>query len=89
MLQPVTLINEIGVPLTLLRTQENDDYAVIELGANHLGEITYTTSLVQPDIALVNNVAAAHLEGFGSIDGVAKAEGEILPRPICWWRCRG
>ncbi|MGO2496666.1 MAG: UDP-N-acetylmuramoyl-tripeptide--D-alanyl-D-alanine ligase [Vibrio litoralis] len=69
--------NEIGVPLTLLRTQENDDYAVIELGANHLGEIAYTTSLVQPDIALVNNVAAAHLEGFGSIDGVAKAKGEI------------
>lgn len=69
--------NEIGVPLTLLRTQENDDYAVIELGANHLGEIAYTTSLVQPDIALVNNVAAAHLEGFGSIEGVAKAKGEI------------
>lgn len=69
--------NEIGVPLTLLRTQANDDYAVIELGANHLGEIAYTTSLVQPEIALVNNVAAAHLEGFGSIDGVAKAKGEI------------
>ncbi|MCF7355119.1 UDP-N-acetylmuramoyl-tripeptide--D-alanyl-D-alanine ligase [Vibrio sp. CK2-1] len=69
--------NEIGVPLTLLRTQANDDYAVIELGANHLGEIAYTTSLIQPDIALVNNVAAAHLEGFGSIDGVAKAKGEI------------
>ena len=69
--------NEIGVPLTLLQTEPNDDYAVIELGANHLGEIAYTTSLVQPDIALVNNVAAAHLEGFGSIDGVAKAKGEI------------
>ncbi|GLT15972.1 UDP-N-acetylmuramoyl-tripeptide--D-alanyl-D-alanine ligase [Vibrio algivorus] len=69
--------NEIGVPLTLLRTQADDNYAVIELGANHLGEIAYTTSLVQPDIALVNNVAAAHLEGFGSLDGVAKAKGEI------------
>ncbi|WP_153446069.1 UDP-N-acetylmuramoyl-tripeptide--D-alanyl-D-alanine ligase [Vibrio algicola] len=70
--------NEIGVPLTLLRSQTNDDYAVIELGANHLGEIAYTTQLVKPSVALVNNVAAAHLEGFGSIDGVAKAKGEIF-----------
>ena len=57
--------NDIGVPLTLLRSQQDDDYAVIELGANHIGEIAYTTQLVKPDIALVNNVAAAHLEGFG------------------------
>lgn len=70
--------NEIGVPLTLLRSQKNDDYAVIELGANHLGEIAYTTQLTQPSVALVNNIAAAHLEGFGSLDGVAKAKGEIF-----------
>ncbi len=70
--------NDIGVPLTLLRSQANDDYAVIELGANHQGEIAYTTQLVQPQIALVNNVAAAHLEGFGSLEGVAKAKGEIF-----------
>ncbi len=69
--------NDIGVPLTLLRSQPEDDYAVIELGANHIGEIAYTTQLVKPDIALVNNVAAAHLEGFGSIDGVKRAKGEI------------
>ncbi len=69
--------NDIGVPLTLLRSQADDDYAVIELGANHIGEIAYTTQLVKPDIALVNNVAAAHLEGFGSIDGVKRAKGEI------------
>ncbi|MDK9775291.1 MULTISPECIES: UDP-N-acetylmuramoyl-tripeptide--D-alanyl-D-alanine ligase [unclassified Vibrio] len=69
--------NDIGVPLTLLRSQPSDDYAVIELGANHIGEIAYTTQLVNPDIALVNNVAAAHLEGFGSIDGVKQAKGEI------------
>ncbi|WP_440889753.1 UDP-N-acetylmuramoyl-tripeptide--D-alanyl-D-alanine ligase [Vibrio sp. WZ-1] len=69
--------NDIGVPLTLLRSQLSDDYAVIELGANHIGEIAYTTQLVKPDIALVNNVAAAHLEGFGSIDGVKQAKGEI------------
>ncbi|YCO03273.1 UDP-N-acetylmuramoyl-tripeptide--D-alanyl-D-alanine ligase [Vibrio sp. VNB-15] len=69
--------NDIGVPLTLLRSQQDDDYAVIELGANHIGEIEYTTQLVHPNIALVNNVAAAHLEGFGSIDGVKQAKGEI------------
>ncbi|HCE2428537.1 TPA: UDP-N-acetylmuramoyl-tripeptide--D-alanyl-D-alanine ligase [Vibrio parahaemolyticus] len=69
--------NDIGVPLTLLRSQQDDDYAVIELGANHIGEIAYTTQLVKPDIALVNNVAAAHLEGFGSIEGVKQAKGEI------------
>ncbi|MCF7483234.1 UDP-N-acetylmuramoyl-tripeptide--D-alanyl-D-alanine ligase [Vibrio sp. J1-1] len=69
--------NDIGVPLTLLRSQADDDYAVIELGANHIGEIAYTTQLVKPDIALVNNVAAAHLEGFGSIEGVKQAKGEI------------
>lgn len=69
--------NDIGVPLTLFRSEMDDDFAVIELGANHIGEIAYTTALVQPDIALVNNVAAAHLEGFGSLEGVAKAKGEI------------
>ena len=69
--------NDIGVPLTLLRSTPQDDFAVIELGANHIGEIAYTSALVNPDVALVNNVAAAHLEGFGSIDGVKQAKGEI------------
>jgi len=69
--------NDIGVPLTLFRSEPEHDVAVIELGANHIGEIEYTTSLVKPDIALVNNVAAAHLEGFGSLDGVKRAKGEI------------
>ncbi|RSD32233.1 UDP-N-acetylmuramoyl-tripeptide--D-alanyl-D-alanine ligase [Vibrio pectenicida] len=69
--------NDIGVPLTLLRSQPEDDCAVIELGANHIGEIAYTTQLVRPDVALVNNVEAAHLEGFGSMEGVKKAKGEI------------
>lgn len=69
--------NDIGAPLTLLRSEPSDDFAVIELGANHIGEIAYTTQLVKPDVALVNNVAAAHLEGFGSMDGVKQAKGEI------------
>ncbi|MGV6988593.1 UDP-N-acetylmuramoyl-tripeptide--D-alanyl-D-alanine ligase [Testudinibacter sp. P80/BLE/0925] len=69
--------NDIGVPLTLLRLEPQHQFAVIELGANHAGEIAYTAELVQPDVALVNNVAPAHLEGFGSLDGVAQAKGEI------------
>ncbi|PLR29024.1 Mur ligase family protein, partial [Chimaeribacter arupi] len=70
--------NDIGVPLTLLRLEPQHDFAVVEMGANHIGEIAYTTALVQPETALVNNLAAAHLEGFGSLAGVAKAKGEIF-----------
>ncbi|MBV7387070.1 UDP-N-acetylmuramoyl-tripeptide--D-alanyl-D-alanine ligase [Pasteurellaceae bacterium TAE3-ERU1] len=69
--------NDIGVPLTLLNLTPEHEFAVIELGANHKGEIAYTTALVEPDVALVNNVAPAHLEGFGSLEGVAQAKGEI------------
>jgi len=70
--------NDIGVPLTLLRLEPKHDFAVIEMGANHLGEIDYTTALVKPDVAIINNIAAAHLEGFGDLDGVARAKGEIF-----------
>lgn len=70
--------NDIGVPLTLLRLTHEHDFAVVELGANHIGEIAYTSSLVKPDVALINNVAAAHLEGFGDLSGVARAKGEIF-----------
>lgn len=70
--------NDIGVPLTLLRLTREHQYAVIELGANHQGEIAYTTGLTRPETALVNNLSAAHLEGFGSLAGVAKAKGEIF-----------
>ena len=71
------LNNDIGVPMTLLRLSKEHDYAVIELGANHQGEIAWTVDLTRPEAALVNNLAAAHLEGFGSLEGVAKAKGEI------------
>lgn len=70
--------NDIGVPLTLLRLEKHHDFAVIEMGANHLGEIAYTTGLVKPDVAIINNIAAAHLEGFGDLCGVARAKGEIF-----------
>lgn len=70
--------NDIGVPLTLLRLSHEHDFAVIEQGANHIGEIAYTSSLVKPDVAVINNIAAAHLEGFGDLCGVARAKGEIF-----------
>ncbi|WJG08732.1 UDP-N-acetylmuramoyl-tripeptide--D-alanyl-D-alanine ligase [Aliiglaciecola sp. LCG003] len=70
--------NDIGVPLTLLRLEPKHDFAVIEMGANHLGEIAYTTNLVKPDVATIVNAAAAHLEGFGSLLGVARAKSEIF-----------
>lgn len=71
------LNNDIGVPLTLLRLTADYACAVIEMGANHAGEIAYLTSLARPDVALVNNAGPAHLEGFGDLDGVARAKGEI------------
>ncbi|MEJ8325223.1 UDP-N-acetylmuramoyl-tripeptide--D-alanyl-D-alanine ligase [Kosakonia sacchari] len=71
------LNNDIGVPMTLLRLTKEHQFAVIELGANHQGEIAWTVGLTRPEAALVNNLAAAHLEGFGSLAGVAKAKGEI------------
>lgn len=70
--------NEVGVPLTLLRLEPQHRFAVLELGANHPGEISWTTSLAKPDAAIINNVAAAHLEGFGSLEGVFHAKSEIF-----------
>ncbi|OXS15796.1 UDP-N-acetylmuramoyl-tripeptide--D-alanyl-D-alanine ligase [Zobellella denitrificans] len=71
------LNNEIGVPLTLCELTPDTEYAVVELGANHIGEIAWTSSLTRPHVALINNVEASHLEGFGSLEGIARAKGEI------------
>ncbi len=73
------LNNDLGVPLTLFELRpEQHAFAVVEMGANHFGEIDYLTHLVQPQIAILNNAGAAHLEGFGDIAGVARAKGEIF-----------
>ncbi|HEB78372.1 MAG TPA: UDP-N-acetylmuramoyl-tripeptide--D-alanyl-D-alanine ligase [Methylothermaceae bacterium] len=72
------LNNDIGVPLTLLRLTREHRFAVIEMGANHGGEIAYSAGLAQPHIAVLTNAGPAHLEGFGSVDGVARAKGEII-----------
>jgi UDP-N-acetylmuramoyl-tripeptide--D-alanyl-D-alanine ligase len=72
------LNNDIGVPLTLMRLNEQHDALVIELGANHAGEIDYLARLAQPTVGIITNAAAAHLEGFGSLRGVCVAKGELL-----------
>ena len=71
------LNNDIGMPLTLLRLQD-EAFAVIEMGANHHGEIDYLTRIARPDVAVLTNAGAAHLEGFGDLVGVARAKGEIF-----------
>ena len=72
------LNNDIGMPLMLARIDDSHQFAVLEMGANHAGEIAYLTSLASPDVVVITNAGAAHLEGFGSIEGVAVAKGEIL-----------
>lgn len=72
------LNNHIGVPLSLLELDSSHDYAVIEMGASGPGEIAYLTKLAKPRIGLVTNALRAHVEGFGSLEGVAKAKGELF-----------
>ncbi len=72
------LNNDIGMPLMMSRIEDEHRYAVLEMGANHGGEIAYLVSLASPDVVLITNAAAVHLEGFGSVDGVARGKGEIL-----------
>ena len=71
------LNNEIGVPHTLFRLNEGHDYAVIEMGASHLGEIEWLAEISKPLIGVITHCAPAHLEGFGSIERVAHAKGEL------------
>ncbi|BEH00221.1 UDP-N-acetylmuramoyl-tripeptide--D-alanyl-D-alanine ligase [Bacteroides sedimenti] len=71
------LNNHIGVPLTLLKLRASHDLAVIEMGANHPGEIKALVEIAEPDYGIITNVGKAHLEGFGSFEGVIKTKGEL------------
>ena len=72
------LNNEIGLPLTLMELNAEHRLAVIEMGANHPGEIARLARLTRPHIGVITQCAPAHLEGFGSLEGVAQAKGELL-----------
>ncbi len=72
------LNNHIGVPLTVLKLSEATEIAVIEMGANHHKEIELLASIGQPDVGLITNIGEAHIEGFGSIEGVLKAKSELF-----------
>ena len=70
--------NQWGVPLTLLRLRDHHTHAVIEMGMNRRGEIAYLSALAKPDVALINNVAPAHLAGLTDLEGIADAKAEIF-----------
>jgi len=71
------LNNHIGVPLTLLQLKPEHQYAIIEMGANHPGEIKFLCGIACPDYGIITNVGKAHLEGFGSLEGVMKTKAEL------------
>jgi UDP-N-acetylmuramoyl-tripeptide--D-alanyl-D-alanine ligase len=72
------LNNHIGVPVTLMRLEPSHRSAVIEMGANRVGDVAELMRLAQPSVGLITNAGAEHLEGFGNLDGVAKGEGEAV-----------
>ena len=71
------LNNHIGVPLTLLKLNNSHELAIIEMGANHQGEIELLSRIAAPTIGLITNIGKAHLEGFGGIEGVIKGKTEL------------
>lgn len=71
------LNNDLGVPFTVFDWTENDSVAIVEMGANHVGEIGYLSDMVSPDVAVITNVSEAHIEGFGSLAAIAEAKSEI------------
>jgi UDP-N-acetylmuramoyl-tripeptide--D-alanyl-D-alanine ligase len=72
------LNNQVGIPLTLLKIREDAELAVIEMGANHPAEIAAYCKYALPDHGLITNIGKAHLEGFGSLEGVRKSKGELF-----------
>jgi len=71
------LNNHIGVPLTLLSITREHEVAIVEMGANHQGEIEMLCNIADPDLGIITNIGKAHLEGFGGIEGVKKGKGEL------------
>ena len=76
-ISPKSFNNDIGVPLAIFPADPNQDYLVLEMGTNHHGELRVLTTMAQPDVAVITNCAAEHLEGLGDLDGVRKEEASI------------
>ncbi|MFM2392457.1 MAG: UDP-N-acetylmuramoyl-tripeptide--D-alanyl-D-alanine ligase, partial [Bacteroidota bacterium] len=72
------LNNEIGVPLTILNTKADDEMLVVEMGANHQGEIALLSEIANPNFGIITNIGKAHLEGFGGEEGVKKGKSELF-----------
>lgn len=72
------LNNDLGVPFTWFDLPDRTQFAVIEMGANHQGEIAYLSKITRPDVAMITNAGESHLEGFGGLEGVAKGKGELF-----------
>lgn len=75
---PVNFNNDIGLPLSILALPEDTEVAVLEMGMNHFGEMSYLTSIAQPDIVVINNIGTMHIENLGSREGILQAKLEIL-----------
>ena len=71
------LNNQIGVPLTLLQINKSHQMAIVEMGASHIGDIKELVDIAEPDFGLITNIGMAHLQGFGSLDGVKRTKGEL------------
>jgi UDP-N-acetylmuramoyl-tripeptide--D-alanyl-D-alanine ligase len=71
------LNNHIGVPLTLLSAKKDDEFVIVEMGANHQGEISVLCKIATPDYVMITNIGKAHMEGFGGIEGIKKGKSEI------------
>ena len=76
------LNNHIGVPVTILSMPKGTQFLVLEMGANHQGEIAFLSEIGEPDFGLITNIGKAHLEGFGGIEGVKKGKGELYKNLI-------
>ncbi|MDQ3190909.1 MAG: UDP-N-acetylmuramoyl-tripeptide--D-alanyl-D-alanine ligase [Bacteroidota bacterium] len=72
------LNNHIGVPLSILSIREDTEIAIIEMGANHQGEIKFLSGLAKPDYGIITNIGKAHMEGFGGLEGIRKGKGELF-----------
>ena len=75
---PKSFNNDIGLPLTILNAHVDDAYLIVEIGANRLGEVNTLSAIARPDIAVITNVGRAHLEGFGTVENVAKEKAALL-----------